>query len=460
MKLTKLFPLLVLPLSIVGCNNGPAPTPVNKDYGVTTVRLNAISKSSAYTLPFNYDVAYFSHLATDYDRDLMMLSYGASLSTYSEVSAKAFFNMMFDEVELSGYQEIIKDSIGIVLAHRVIDDFDLYAISLRGLDYGAEWANNFDIGSEGNHHGFTIKAEEVCNNLKVFKNKYHSKEKFKIWLTGYSRGGGVANVTADMIMRGGMEETDFYVYTFEAPKAINENNYVEYHNVINMIDSRDPITYIAPSKYDFVRCGVDMDFYDADYRNYVAEFDPTIELKTFTPDSGETPKYTDELSFLEHIFNSLLAEYVPASEDDEKFLPGDLSTREHFYNNYQAHIQYLFEFFMALTEEQMNQLMEFLNTDDNMAAAFFLLASATDSFYNFISPKLDEFGITYDSEKLLNATIQVGNLIQSHRDLVGEAISIYPAGINQTFVDNVMCLAMHHYPEIVYCSLKQFAYSD
>ena len=461
MKLTKLFPLLVLPLSIVGCgNNAPTPLPENKDRGVVEVKLAPLAettKAEPYSLPFNYDINFFDHSATTYDHNLMMLSFGASISTISEDYAKAFFNRMFDEVKLVGYEEITKDTIGICLAHRVIDDYDLYAVTLRGFNYGAEWANNFDIGLEGNHHGFSLRADEVCNQLAHFKNQYHQKEKSKVWLTGYSRGGGVANVMADILLRGNVIKDDLYVYTFEAPKGFLSDNAVEYENVFNLVDSHDPITYIAPGEYGFSRCGQDLNIYSENYREYVKEFDPELVLKTFTPDSGETPKYTDEMSFLNHFIDSLLEEFVPQDEDEKRFLPGDLSTREHFYNNYQPHIDYLIEFYMGITEEQMNELMSFLQEGDNLTGAFMLIATASDEFYKFIAPKLDEFGITYDSEKFLNATLQVGYMIQSHRNLVGEAVTIF--GINQAFIDNVMCLAMHHFPEIAYCSLKNFVFS-
>ena len=253
MKISKIIPFLLLSLTIAGCGQTPPPEdPSGPDKGSVNVQLVGISKTTRtepYILSFNYDNSYFDHSATKYDQNLMMLSLGSAYPTDSGTHGVAFFEKMyFADTTYKGYDFITADTIGFFISHKVLEDADLYAISVRGLNYGPEWANNFMIGETGNHAGFTEKAEEIFSDFQIYRNDHHEKGTYKVWLTGYSRGGGVANVLADKFMREGMNKDNLFVYTFEAPQGIISENYVAYQNVFNMVDSRDLIPYVAPSE--------------------------------------------------------------------------------------------------------------------------------------------------------------------------------------------------------------------
>jgi hypothetical protein len=142
------------------------------------------------------------------------------------------------------------------------DDSKLLAVVIRGGGYGAEWASNFYIGANGQHHdGFSKASNDVLLEIQNYIDSKSIEGPFKIWLTGYSRGGAVANIVAARL-NDLYNPNDIYAYTFGAPNSVmcdNEDVDEDVHNnIFNIVNPSDIVTVIPLSAWDFTRYGVNI----------------------------------------------------------------------------------------------------------------------------------------------------------------------------------------------------------
>lgn len=414
-----------------------------------------------YNLSANYHNDYFRHSATILDDNLKMLSFASTIVSDSAERATNFFSkMFFDSFVSSGYDEITKETIGYVFAHKNIDDFELYAVCIRGFEYGAEWANNFLIGDSEDHYGFSLRGTEVYNDLNTYINGIHTEGKsVKVWVTGYSRAGAISDFVSMKIMNSGIYsigQDTLYTYTFEAPASVNTAHYVAYPNVFNFVNSADLIPYVPPTQYGLGRTGTDIATYDANVESIVANFDPAIAIPAFTSKSD----YATEQDFINVFMSKLL-------EDTGN--DGSLHNREAFANNYQTDLGDMISFFFTLPPETSAKLAGILNDDDNpnkLSAWDYISIVLFDSnpLPDKIKPILDEDGITYDPDRLQECTDKLCRLLSTHKNLVWMFIKItWPlsdSGIDEDVKNNVSRSITMHYPEITYSliSSKNFAH--
>ena len=185
------------------------------------------------------------------------------------------------------------DTIGMIMGSKEIsidsETYILIPIAVRGNDYGAEWANNFTLTESGEAYGFANAATMVLEQIQNYISTNTSFDissaldegRVKFWLTGFSRGSAVANITSKRLTDiYGEAGNSIYSYCFEVPKGgtdaaeLNEEwtyNGI-YANIHNIINQNDPITYVAPVQMGFKRYGVD---------HYVPGTDAG-EIKTYT----------------------------------------------------------------------------------------------------------------------------------------------------------------------------------
>jgi len=164
------------------------------------------------------------------------------------------------------------DSIGVVAGNMPIrvngTDYTLIAVALRGSGYEAEWAGNFAIGKDGLHEGFETARDEVISFLGEYIRNQNISGNIKLWLTGYSRSAATANLvsgalhTASSRLGTGfsLSANDIYTYCFETPAGVlreDVNGSAIYNNIFNIINSSDPVPYVAPASLGFGRYGVD-----------------------------------------------------------------------------------------------------------------------------------------------------------------------------------------------------------
>jgi hypothetical protein len=188
----------------------------------------------------------------------------------------------------------------------------ILAVAVRGANYETEWGSNTTMNDsatdDGEAKGFSNAADQVMEGIENYISQHLSstmQKSCKIWITGYSRGGATANLTARRVIDGldFATEKNVYAYTFEAPQgavsvtksssldhtawdasypkyAPQSTQYSSIHNIINKLDV---VPMVAPSRMGFTRYGVDhyipgnttlsnnsSDYYPSDSAGYYA----------------------------------------------------------------------------------------------------------------------------------------------------------------------------------------------
>ena len=456
MKQHRLLALLTLPLVIVGCSNNkskPKPEPNTEEKGKVTITFagNFEEAKSVYEVQFKYGNDQFRHSATIFDDDLKMLSLASSGISDSVDRATSFFEtMFFDSFEDHGYEEITEDSVGYFFAHKTIDDFDLFAVSVRGFNYGKEWANNLTIGSEGNHQGFQLRANEISTSLSNYISTLleelnrEENSTVKVWISGYSRAGAIAGLVSDNIMTSNqynIDENKLYTYTFEAPANVSIENKIEYENVFNLVNEADLVTYIPPEQYGLCRCGTDINIYNDQLEKWLKKLDYHINLPKFYASSADG--YTNEKEFIEYLIGLITAETSASS--------ASMKTRADYVNNYQSNIAWMISFFMSIpssTTEKIMSVFQDLKSEDIIA-----LMLGGDPIAPKIETILDEDEIEYDKTKLEESTGKLCSFMRAHGDLLAALIDFAAQKANEKMMSNISRVTSVHYPESTYVLL-------
>ena len=446
MKKLSVLTLLAVAMSLVACQPNKEKTDDNalKDDEVE-VRLpaNLNGNVSGYDIRLRFDDAFFKEDAKEFNQELALLSLGNTFTTSSMDLIEAFYSrLQFDtNIKYTGYIDSpTADSIGYSIAHKKIGDSDLLAISIRGFNYGQEWSNNFYVGETGNHAGFEARSAEIFNDLKG-EIEFHNYQNVKLWITGYSRGGGISNVLAHQILSSeeiDIAQEDMYVYTFEAPRGLSEENAIAYPNVHNIVNNGDLVTYVAPEEYGLYRCGVDQEIYTASSNlgRLLYEFDKDINLPSFTA----TSNYANEREFNQYIIGQITRELD--SSDPENAVKS-AHTRKEYVDNYQSAICYFIGLYYSLPSATVNKIQERFNSLSQ--TQMFMLLNNDDGLYDLVHSVLDEDGITYVDEQLHNSCNKLQVLLKNNLALLMDILG------NQ---DNLKHVLYMHAPETAYVLLK------
>lgn len=262
---------------------------------------------------FVYHDSYFAEPATDYSSSLATMSCALALSTFnasssgaddtaeadSATNARALLEQLgFEDIETNeGYKSApTRDSIGVIVGHKQLakdaGGGELLVVAVRGGGYGSEWASNMNVGAGEEHAGFAHATQEVLD----FVNNYCDKRGIsgeKIWITGYSRGGAVAGLTAYKLLKSGeVEPVDLYAYTFEAPASLRRGVNTQeagQTGIWNIVNPADVVPRLPLTQWGYTRPGHDIfipDVSDKDYQS--AEEAMREQLRIYDPDRDYT----------------------------------------------------------------------------------------------------------------------------------------------------------------------------
>lgn len=445
--------LFILPaLMLSGCGN----TPVDPDPEMSVnYTLDALinQESEGYNLSFTMKDSYFNADATTFNKDIALLSNGKSLMVATEKTVKDFYSAMkFDKISVN-YPEHTEDTIQYAIAHKRINDFDLISVAVNGHNYGLEWKNNALLGLEGDHQGFAARANDIYAALKDYIST-NSYSNYKLWITGYSRGGAISNILSHYILSKeefAVAKKDMFVYTFEAPKGLDEDNAPKYDNVFNILYSGDTVTYMAPSEYGFARCGVDIDLYQSSLHTdeVLYNFDEDISIPEFKacPDLDNKETLETEADVCKYFFKYLSrdGESVP---DQELYIP----TRADFVNEVQPTVQFALAMVFTLPSEVKTQMIE-----DLKKLGFGALALMNDpvALADFIERYLITAEFPYEREQLVNDCKVLIRIVGTDSTLVS-AFLAYALGGENDFANDLIRSFMVHYPEVGHALLKDY----
>ena len=129
-----------------------------------------------------------------------------------------------------------------------------------------EWSSNFDLGTTAkyssysdwttvdNHMGFDIAATRLNNSLNNYVSRYCSGT-IVYWLTGHSRGAGIANILAARLVNAGKT---VYAYTFASPNTTTSSSATnsKYNCIFNIVNTDDFVAAVPMTQWSFKRYGI------------------------------------------------------------------------------------------------------------------------------------------------------------------------------------------------------------
>ena len=183
------------------------------------------------------------------------------------------------------------DSIGVTIASKEIELFVsggtekkiLIPIVVRGGGYEQEWASNATLGNAlemnlngkgGEAKGFSSAADQVESEIDKYIAKYRLEDEIAqgnviFWISGYSRAGATANLTAKRLVEkyadgSAGRNSKVFAYTCEAPMGGTDDAELlegdaksRYYCIHNLVNAVDIVPLVAPQLMGFKRYGVD-----------------------------------------------------------------------------------------------------------------------------------------------------------------------------------------------------------
>ena len=445
--------LLILPALLLSSCGSSKEERMTVNYTLApSLRKADSKKTGGYNLTFKMEDSYFDSDATEFNKDIALLSNGKSLMAETEATIRSFYSAMeFDNLSIN-YPEHTEDTIQYAFAHKKISDYDLISVAINGHYYGLEWKNNALLGLEGDHEGFAARANDVYDALKTYlsENEY---EDYKLWISGFSRGGAISNVLSHYILSEGEFEVakkDMFVYTFECPKGLDEDDAPKYENVFNILYSGDTVTYMAPSEYGFARCGIDIDLYESSLHTdeVLFDFDEDISIPAFKAckdlAGGDLNSEQDVCKY----FFSYLAREGEDVEDKDLYIP----TRADFVTKVQSTVQFVLAMAFSLTPEVKQQLIEDVK---ELGPGALSLISDPVSLAIFLAPYLYNSGFPFEASQLVADCTVLTRLVGTDIMLVLSVV-MYLMGSESDLGANLVRSFMVHYPEVNHALLKDY----
>ena len=261
-----------------------------------------------------WDDGWFAGDASEYRHDLAVTAMALSAAAYTDRGMgvrKALEDFGFEKVKSCNY-EFSAESGGqtaYTFAVKNVKDrsrktVKLVAVIIRGTGVYTEWAGNLNVGSGSEHEGFAHARDELMDNLEKYLAEAGVTGRTKFLVTGHSRGGAAANLTAARLMDAqAAEKKDVYAYTFAAPAVSTEAKAEGYENIFNIIGENDLVPQVPLAQWGYRRYGADRFLPAGDGEAYAAQFEAMEkQYKALTgrsyavyQDAGTVGKLTDVL---------------------------------------------------------------------------------------------------------------------------------------------------------------------
>lgn len=245
---------------------------------VTVVSRSALLGANA---PIMYTSAYFRDPSSKYLPNIALMSSVLSAAAYNAPKADAvnaaLYSLGFDPSTIFNvnYDKVYTESsprVGATFASRKLvlhnKAYNLIAVVLRGTT-GGEWLSNFDIVDpakavagpwDGAHYGFSAAESEIRAALAQYLESagLTDAQSNKIWITGHSRGGAVANLLAANLSASGKyaPQSNIFAYTFAAPNV--DASVKAYGNIVNFVFDEDFVANVPLATWKYARNGEDI----------------------------------------------------------------------------------------------------------------------------------------------------------------------------------------------------------
>lgn len=273
----------------VGRNKHNTPHTTNQDSQSEEMSIEMSLKSENGKMinqKFKFDESELFGNETAYNHKLALSSFAMAVSAFSagdssgswgndgdfgreQTLRKAFDDLKLGHQKFVGYDVSLNDGsskAAFGIASRDIthqnENYTLVAIAVRGGGYGAEWADNFVIGSDEHkyHKGFEASADKIKAYADDYIQNYCSGKRVRLWITGYSRGAAVANILASKFNSSADDNLSLFAYTFATPNTVISDKNAQDSNIFNIINPYDAVTLLPPAEWGFGRAGNSITF--------------------------------------------------------------------------------------------------------------------------------------------------------------------------------------------------------
>ncbi len=209
------------------------------------------------------------------DSDVQIYVDGLLTDRHTPSALLEIFGLNDASVIPVGYTD--NDRTEVALGHRCVEyngeKKEIILIAVRGTNGTfEEWSSNFDVGADTseyysltgyhsewenkeNHKGFDVTANRVMNAVSEYLNTAPTLDadaKKVYWITGHSRGAGIANIIGAYYEAEGKET---FTYTFAAPTTTTSYN--NCRSIFNIINEDDLIPTLPLENWHFKRYGTD-----------------------------------------------------------------------------------------------------------------------------------------------------------------------------------------------------------
>lgn len=309
-------------------------------------------------------------------------------------------------------------SIGTTIARKTLPTGQtLIVVAPRNYNYMTEWLSNFNVGTSGDHAGFTESAVMVKNRIDEYINT-NDLSNYKIWMVGYSRGGAVIDLTAKKINENlsdySMLPDDFYVYTFGAPRAsVTEPGYTNIHDVK---DGNDLLLgYVFPELWGFYNTGTYEEIHEAD-----------LEIPTKVVNISDLADPATAFNILSN--NEGLTEQVGTMNGRDfmdawmQFVTDNGLTREYFDTQVKAPLSAIMKLYQLRTLDKQSEFTGFIGDTSNGLAGMVAGNALYDLLGNY-GGDLSAFPTYNQLVSVLKGTAtdaETNQLIATLTDYIGE----------------------------------------
>lgn len=207
--------------------------------------------------------------AVDFERDGGSFDGQTALYAASLAMAAADKTMLQENLKELGYEKVVflaydgdnVDKTGLALGIREEKSITTVAVILRPT-VGREWYSNFEVGYGAEHLGFLKAAEYAEQRLTDYLFVRLPRHEPRFLVTGYSRGGAVANLLAKRLCdRCGLDAVR--AYTFAAPNTCVSVKGARYGSIFNLVRDEDFFTRVPLSGWGYTKYGRNISLSDS-----------------------------------------------------------------------------------------------------------------------------------------------------------------------------------------------------
>ena len=246
------------------------------DYMYYDARIQYYSQLKKSVLPVVYSDEIFFKDSNVYHHFLAKQSIGLALTSFNldgdykdedDESIGTLYHYLFstgfDDLRIDDYyKETSEYTVGSAIGNKKIEkdgeSYTLFVVAIRGGNYKNEWQSNLSVNSGIRHEGFDSAATLVTDRVLSYISSQNEPGKYKLWITGFSRAGAIANLVAANLNNTLLfDKNSVYAYTFAAPEVVwGEVDTENYTNIYNIMNASDFIPQFVPMQWGYAHYGI------------------------------------------------------------------------------------------------------------------------------------------------------------------------------------------------------------